>query len=366
MITDRDLQELLDYEAQHPVLSVYLNTDPAEGNADAYKLKLRSMLKDIDIPDDVDTVIRYFDHEHSWSGRSVAVFSCTAEDFFKVYPLAVPIRSRVRINDRPHVKPLADLLDSYGGYGVALVDKQGARLFYFHLGQLREQEGMVGETVRRTKRGGGSQAAGRRGGIAGQTDYADEVADRNIREAVDFATRFFTENNVRRILIGGTEDNVALFRSQLPKSWQSLVVGTFPISMTASKDEVLERAMEIGKEADERREAQLANAVVTSAAKGRGGAIDMMDTLNAIHEGRVQTLLIREGFRAPGSRCMQCGYVASPPVEACSFCGGETEQIPDAVELAVRKVMQSGGEVEVLHQNQVVKGLDKIGAVLRY
>jgi peptide chain release factor subunit 1 len=366
MITDRDLQELLDYQAQHSVLSVYLNTDPAEGNADTYKLRLRSMLKDADIPEDEDVVIRYFDHEHDWSGRSVAVFSCVPEDFFRVFPLAVPIRSRVRVSDRPHVKPLADLLDSYGGYGVALVDKQGARLFYFHLGQLREQEGMVGKSVRRTKRGGGSQAAGRRGGTAGQTDYAEEVADRNIKEAVDFATRFFTENKVRRILIGGTEDNVALFRSQLPKAWQSLVVGSFPIGMTASKDEVLERTMEIGAEAEERREAQLAKAVVTSAAKGRGGTIDVEDTLNAINEGRVQTLLIRDGFRAPGSRCVRCGYIAAPPSEICSFCGSETERILDAVELAVRKVMLSGGDVEVLHQGQVVKGFDKIGAVLRY
>ena len=45
-----------------------------------------------------------------------------------------------------------------------MVDKQGARLFYFHLGELREQEGVLGESVKRTKRGGGSQAAGRRGG----------------------------------------------------------------------------------------------------------------------------------------------------------------------------------------------------------
>ena len=30
------------------------------------------------------------------------------------------------------------------------------------------------------------------------------------------------ENNVRRILIGGTEDNVSFFRAQLPKAWRSL------------------------------------------------------------------------------------------------------------------------------------------------
>lgn len=366
MLTDRDLQELLDYKAQHSVLSVYLNTDPAEGSTEAHKLRLRSMLKDVNLPKDVEAVTLYLEHEHDWSGRSVAVFSCAPEGFLKAYSLAVPVRSRVRANDRPHVKPLANLLDSYGGYGVVLVDKQGARLFYFHLGQLREQEGVVGESVRRTKRGGGSQAAGRRGGIAGQSDYVDEVTERNIKDAVDVATHFFTENNVRRVLIGGTEDNVALFRNQLPKAWRSLVVGTFPISMVASHSEVLERAMEIGQEAEHRRESQLANAIVTNAAKGRGGVVNLEDTLNAVHEGRVQTLLLRDGFRAPGKRCKSCGYLSSLSMKSCPFCSGEMEDIPDSVELAVRRVMQSGGDVEVLQIDHALEGFDQIGALLRY
>ncbi|MBN2547532.1 MAG: hypothetical protein JXB15_00120 [Anaerolineales bacterium] len=366
MITDQDLKVLLQYQAKHPVLSIYLNIDPAAGNADAYKLRLRSMLKEVDLPTDVAAVTRYFDHEHEWYGRSVAVFSCAPEDFFKAYSLAVPLRSRVRVSDRPYVKPMADLLDSYGGYGVALVDKQGARLFSFHLGELREQEGMMGESVRHTKRGGGSQRPGSRGGVAGQTAYEEEVADRNIKEAVGFATRFFAENGVRRVLIGGTDDNVALFRGQLPKVWQSLIVGTFPISMVASHTEVLEKAMEIGREAEHRREAHLAHIVVTNAAKGRGGVVHLEDTLKAIHEGRVQSLLIRDGFRAPGNRCKSCGYLSSLPMESCPFCGGKPEEIPDAVELAVRQVMQAGGEVEVLSKDQAIKGFEQIGAILRY
>ena len=130
-------------------------------------------------------------------------------------------------------------------------------LFSFHLGELREQEGIVGETIRHTKRGGASAMPGRRGGMAGQTNYTDETAERNMRDAVNFAAHFFSENNVRRVLIGGTDDNVALFRSMLPKSWQSLIVGTFPMSMTASADEVLARAMEIGAQAELRQETEL-------------------------------------------------------------------------------------------------------------
>ena len=47
MISDQDLRELLSYQAKHAVLSVYLNTDPAEGSPETYKLHLRSMLKNL-------------------------------------------------------------------------------------------------------------------------------------------------------------------------------------------------------------------------------------------------------------------------------------------------------------------------------
>lgn len=366
MITDQNLQELLHYQPGKPILSVYLNTDPVNGNTDFHRRQLRAMLKDLEMPEDLEAVFEFVEHQHDWTGKSVAIFSCAPDGFLRAYPLAIPVRNRVRISDRPHVKPLADLIDSYGGYGVVLVDKQGARFFYFHIGELQEQEGLVGENVRHTKRGGGSQAPGRRGGIAGQTDYVEEVTERNMKDAVDFSIHFFSEKAVRRIVIGGTDDNVAMFRSLLPKSWQSLIVGMFPISMLASHTEVLQKAMEIGEDEERRRESRLVKTVITNAAKGRGGVTGLQETLNALREGRVQTLVILAGYRQPGTRCTRCGYLSTKSIETCPFCEGKMEIISDAVELAVRQVMRTGGEVEVLHNEQEETAQMKIGAILRY
>jgi peptide subunit release factor 1 (eRF1) len=366
MLAERDLQELLDYQSENPVLSFYLNTDPALGSADVYKLKMRSNLKGVNLEKDTAAIEKFFDHEYDWSGRSVAVFSCAKDNFFRAYSIAVPIRSRVRISNRPHVKPLVDLFDSFGGYGVALVDKQGARLFSFQLNELREQEGYLGEDIRRAKHGGGSQAAGRRSGEAGQTYHVEGVAERNMKEAARFASKFFAENKIRRVLIGGTDDNIHLFRSQLPKSWQSLIVGTFPMSMTASHAEVMSKALEIGQQAERKREQKMLESIITGAAKGRGGVIGLEETLGAIHEGRAQTLLISEGFRAPGYRCEECGFVTAQEYPQCPFCGSLFQKIPDAIEHAVRKVLQDGGEVEVLHKNLDLQKHGNIGAQLRY
>lgn len=366
MITEANLQELLTFKSEQPMLTVYLNTDPSLGNADGYRLELRTMLKKVDLPEDVRAVENYFSHEFDWTGRSVAVFSCAPRGFFRAYSLAIPVNSRVRIGNQPHVKPLANLLDYYGGYGVVLIDKQGARLFFFHLGELREQEGIVGETIRHTKRGGASAMPGRRGGVAGQTNYTAETAERNMRDAAHFAASFFSEYNVRRVLIGGTDENVALFRSLLPKSWQTLVVGAFAMSMTASADEVFARAMEIGSQAELRQESELLQRIVTATAKGRGGVLGLEDTLHALREGRLQTLVIQDGFRAPGYRCQGCGYLTATQHPSCQYCGGAFTHISDAVEMAVHSVMQAGGEVEVLQREAQVKGFEQIGALLRY
>jgi len=342
-----------------------MNTDMTEGTVDALKLRLRTLLKEVKLPDDEAAIHKYFEIEREWTGRSLAMFSCAAQNYFRAFPIAVPIRSRVFVGDQPYVKPLADLLDAYGGYGVALVDTQGARLFQFHLGELIEQEGIVGEEVRHTKRGGSSSLFGRLGGVGGKSRHSDELIDRNSKEEAEFAARFFEENHIRRILIGGTDKNVNLFKSHLPKAWQSLVMGTFPISMTSRPDEVQEKAFEIGQQAERRREMRLVENVITSAAKGAGGVLRLEDTLGAVHEGRVQTLVVQEGYRAEGFQCQGCGYLTTQEEMDCPFCGKPFLQITDAVEMAVRKVMKDGGAVEIVYENPKLAEVG-IGGILRY
>jgi hypothetical protein len=109
MLTEANLQELLHYQAQHPVLSVYLNTDPTEASTESHKLGFRSLVKQVNMPADVAALEEFIDHQFDWNGRSVAIFSCAAEGFVRAYPLAVPLQSRIRINNNPHVKPLVNM-----------------------------------------------------------------------------------------------------------------------------------------------------------------------------------------------------------------------------------------------------------------
>lgn len=367
MFSEKDLSEILEYRPGAPVLSVYLNTDPSTSSADAYRLRLRQMLKKYEdsMPQDTAAIERYVAHEYDWSGRSLALFSRAEDGFMRAFPLQVPLRDRARALKRPYVKPLADVLDNFGHYGVALVDQQNARLFHFHLGTLMEEESLEGEAIRRTKVGG-SQMPGGRGSASLSAHYVDEVTDRNLKGATKHASRFFQEKNVRRVLIGGTDETVARFIENLPKKWRSLVVGTFPVDMNSGPAQILEQALKVAQAAEHEKEARLVTSIVTAAAKGREGVVGLDETLGAVHVGRVQTLAISDGFRATGYRCNGCDYISGFKLEACPFCGGDFETIQDAVELAVSKVMEQGGDVEVVRDNSALEEAGNIGALLRY
>ncbi|MFP3853290.1 MAG: hypothetical protein ACLFWD_03240 [Anaerolineales bacterium] len=368
MWTESDLQELLSYESEGPTLSVYLDLDPASGTPEAHHLRLKEILRPLedDAEEDSKRVLRYFEQHQAELGRGAAIFSNQKDDFFRSFSLAVPVRSRARLLSQPFVKPLAQLLDSYGHFGVALIDQQSARFFHLHLGELAEETSWQGEPVRHTKRGGGSQAQGRRGGTAGQTRYSEEVAERNLKEAAQIAGQFFKRQKVRRIILGGSEANVAFFRDTLPKVWQTLIIGSFPIDMNASVNEVTERSLEVAEKAEHDQEQAIVSQLITTSSKGGEAVLTLDETLEAVHAGRVQHLVISEGYRQPGYRCQGCEYLTVQELPQCPFCGEAFQQIDDAVEFAVRKVLEGGGEVEIISHADKLDQAGKIGALLRY
>jgi peptide chain release factor subunit 1 len=364
-----DLRELAAYQAQTPVLSVYLDVDPTKHTTDEYKLALRQLLKRAEgaaAPEDIAAVERFFDHEYDWSGRGVAVFSCSSEGFWRAHSLPVSVTSRVTTARKPYVWPLAALVEAYGSYLVALVDRQGVRLSLFEMGELQATDGYMGEEVRRLKRGRGSSSGhGSRGGEFVSSQHEEETVKRNIRNEVDKIKTFWERHKPQHLILAGADPTVIQFREALPKHLQEKVIGSFNADMSASDVEVRERSLEILDQAERERERSLVEAVFTAAAKGRGGVIRLADTLGAAHEGRIQTLVVARGYHQPGYQCRNCHYITDQALEVCPFCGGTFAEIPDAAEALVTKVIEDSGQVEVIDDHPKIAEFG-VGALLRY
>lgn len=365
MFTQENLDELLAFDAgDDHVVSLYVNADPSDHPMETIKLQVRGLLKEVEAPEDVERIEQYFDLVHDWGKPGVAIFSCSAQDFFRAYQTAVPFRNRVRIKSKPYVKPLLHLTKYYANYGVILIDRVGARFFDFHLGELQDTAGAMGEDVRKLKHGHGSSAAGRRGGQGGARQE-DEQAQRNMRDAAEAAGHFFARKNIRRLFIGGTSENVAQFREMLPRQLQSCFAGAFPVDMDAGEQEVRERSLELLHELNAEREQRLVEQMLTNAARGSAAVTGLGPTLRMVSDGRVDTLLVSDGFRKPGFRHPASGYLAETADDDV-FGNADFEPVPDVVDEAVTRTLEQGGHVEVISDNAELEGAGRIGALLRY
>jgi peptide subunit release factor 1 (eRF1) len=373
MITQEDLQELLAFDPQSAqVVSLYLDADTSQQTSETIKLQVRTMLKDISsIETDAATIERYLDFSHDWGIPGLALFSCASRDFFRAYPTAIGFRNRLRVGRRPHLKPLTHLLDYYANYGVIVVDRVGARLFEYHLGELQKVAVTEGDDVRKLKLGGGwargggtTSAGGQRGGQGAR--HGEEVASRNMRDAATAAQKFFANRPIRRLFIGGTAENVAQFRENLSKQLQSRTAGTFAVDMNEGEREIHQRSLALLREANSEREQKVVRNLITTAAKGGNAVIGLDPTLKGIGEGRVQPLVISDGYRTPGFIDEHSKFLTVYEGDTLPFAESKLTAVEDVIEEAVSNTMELGGSVEIIRDNPDLEKAGQIGALLRY
>ncbi len=367
MITQEQFQVLLSYEpGEQKVLSLYLNTDSAQDSIEAMKLKAKNLLREAkNLPKDVHAVETYLNHSFDWKSPGLAVFSSRNGDFFAAYPTAVSFRNRLRLTPKPYLKPLGHLLDYYAHYGVVLADKVGARFFAYHLGELQESNGFMGEEIHKLKAGRGSSAIGRRGGTGGAS-REEENTRRNLREAASAAADFFNDHPIRRLFLGGTAENTAQFRDLLPKRLQSCLAGTFVIDMNAGEHDVRQETLRMLETANEAREKKLVNSLLGSAqASGGTAVLGLDDTLQAVSNRRVQTLLISDGFQQPGYVDYNSGFVVANLAKS-PLTVEELTAVDDVIDSAFTLSLNQGAHVEVIRDDPDLEKAGNIGALLRF
>jgi peptide chain release factor subunit 1 len=363
MMREQDLQELAELvTGDEPVLSLYLHLDRHNRSTDEHKLALRKLLEeaaaDGAAPADIERIERFFEHEFDRQAKSLACFSCQARKFWRAYPLLVPVPNAVYVGRRPYVKPLSDLWDNYECFAVVMIDREGARILTYRLGALSDTAGTLGSEVKRH----------RSGGIAAQKlqRVEDQEALRNLKDAAEWTTGYLTQRKVTKVILSGTEENLAEFRTQMPRSLADKVVGQISLDVNASPAEAWEQAYHVAQAAQKQQEADLLEQVITLARKGGAGALGLPDTLNALQQGRVHQLLVDPSLRRPGGQCSQCDAVVVEPESECPYCAGKLIPSQDVVNLAIHRAMDTGIKVSALEASPRLAEVGRIAAVLRY
>jgi peptide subunit release factor 1 (eRF1) len=364
VISNSDLRKLARFTAEKtPVLSLYLETDLSRQLKDQVKLVLRELVEQARAAgaaeDDLQRVVRYVDLEYDWQGRGLIIFSCQDDGLWQPFPLPVPVRSQAFVGEMAYLMPLSSLLDRYAPYTVALVGQEGARVFLVEMGGIVREEDTRGEPIKRHKQGGWSASRFQR--------HEDKLASANLRVAAEALARFCEASGCARLILAGTDENTARFRGLLPVHLRQAVVGTMPLDVAAGGVAIVERSRELLADLEEEQEQELVQRTITYALGGGAGVVGLANTLFALQEGRVLTLLVEERSTAPGFYCPSCDYLSVDESERCLFCGTmQSTPVSNVVERAVHKALLQGARVEVVSDSPALSQHGHIGALLRY
>jgi hypothetical protein len=168
------------------------------------------------------------------------------------------------------------------------------------------------------------------------------------------------------VLAGVSAATSELFRL-LPKSIRARVVASATISASATESQILEEILFIARKAEDKRDMDKAQMLITASAKGHNAVSELPDTLKALNEKRVRELIYAHGFTARGGVCEECDAVFPNDAASCDFCGLPLKPADDLVETAIGMAIAEGAAIEQFRGDAAKKlqSAGGIGAFLR-
>lgn len=361
MLTENDIRRAVEFESYDaPVLSIYLSVDPSKRTGEQYKVALRNLLASAEgaDPEDIKRVQNYIEMGYNRQGHSVIMFSCAKKDFWWAFSFAVPVEDFAFVSFRPYVRQLARMLDIYERCGVVHVDQEGARLYVFNMGVLENVEGYIGEEVKLHRSGGLENPRIQRQ----QTGQARQ----NLQEAAEVAEEFYRSNGTRRLILAGTDKNVARFKDLLSNRLRSIVIGQIAADANATHNDLRDKALQLAAKEEKREADAIIEEILTKATQGGAAVLGLAETLTAVQQGRAAHVVTLNDYAQPAYRFVDSGYILLELTEESDLQSGRVQKLPDAVESCLRRAMAQNIGVTVVEEHAGLAQMGKIGALTRY
>jgi peptide chain release factor subunit 1 len=386
-ITTDHLRELAETRsAQGKVLSLFINLDPREfATPPARATEISSVMDEAGrairhngslthaeraaLEHDLERVrVRLRDGVDTEGARGLAVFASQPAGLFEVLKLPRPVAHKVAIADHPCVEPLARI-----GTGelwwLLLVDRRHVRLLAGTV------DGLV-ELWRRDDKISGVRTQAGYSQSRGQGGHSESRYEKGMEKDVDDHLRAVAGElqdrlkgrRIAGLLLGGPKETVAQFQQHLHADVTRCVRGRFDTDVwNSSADAVLQAARPVLEELTERRDQEVLERIDEGLGTGGRAAAGLTDVLLAVHERRLDTLIVQDDFAARGTRCPQCGWLGVSAGGQCPADGTMTEQVDDVVEVAVARALAQDARVRYLPITDVkLEQNGSIVALLRF
>lgn len=291
--------------------------------------------------------------------RSLAIFCSTPDGLFETMKLTRPVDGRVVIDRAPYIEPLITAA-AQRRWLVALVNRRSARVLAGSPETLRERERVEDQVHGQHHQGGWSQANYER-------SVEKDVED-HLRQIAAIVNRRWREEQFDRLALGGPQEIVPRFEELLGEDVRANAApGRVDVEIgRATEAQVRAEVEKLVEEDDRRAEREALDRLAAGIGAGGRAAGGPEDTVAALNERRVETLLLEPGLDKQAARCPNCGLLVIQTSGLCPADGSELEQVERLGEAVVESALAQDAGVMLVRRYPDLGPLGGIGALLRF
>ncbi len=367
------LKKLSNIESsEFPFISVYLNAEPNEHGRDDFNVFLKKQLSEhqdkfkedskerVSFDKDIERISEYAEKIPA-SANGVAIFACSgADNFFKTVEFDVPFQNdRFFVFDKPHIYPMARLMDQNPRFAVVLADTNAAQIYVFQRGRILEQEEIQNEKTNRSEVGGWSQMRYQR--------HNDEIHQKHAKEVIEELAEIVREDNIKQIILAGNEVVVIpLLKEELTKDLEEKIVGTIRMDIKTPEKEILEAAEQAIKQHDTLKDTEKIDYLKEQNYDDGFGVTGVAKTLRALENGQVQELYISANFDEIEYNEGEINKILK---DYAPGNGGSMPNVKEARQIAdelIRQGIATADDVRFIEDEYLLKEFGGAGALLRF
>jgi peptide subunit release factor 1 (eRF1) len=312
---------------------------------------------------DLENLLRMAEALRGNSARAKAVFACASRRLWKEYelpPTSMP--TRLLLNRRFHLKPLATVFSEYPLVWIACIDRQSARFYELQFDEIRNV-GLLSNPQPRHGRSDGY--AGYDGGHAQR--HVDDEARRHFRQAAEILKNAAEKKQFEALVIACQDVNWPDLQGQLHPYVQKRLLGRFvPAAGVMSEERIRLETERVKREALVRhREGLIRETLDEARANGRG-ATGLRRVLRALELGEVDKLIMTHDYMARAVECTSCKHLDSHIVPYCPLCGRATRELEDVCESLVPAAMRNHIGLILTPAMDSLDQVGNIAAMLRF
>jgi peptide subunit release factor 1 (eRF1) len=335
----RDVQILLDHpKGEGMIVSCYADTSLAAGFQSFWSQRLKNEVAQVEqrlaadhqarlcFNRDVEVIRHALEDPAVQGTRGMAMFSAAERQFFQAFPLKVPVKDRLVLDEAPYLVPLLEAVHRQRRYLVVLSDSHRGRVYDAGWGRAQLIKEIDADVPRRQRSAGelwGKQQAT----IA---RHREDLILHYRKTLVREIEKAWPDAPFRGLILLGDHKAIESLRAMLPSFLAARVTHVAPHSWAGEQPTIDAEAQATLDEAFQAHDARLIEELERRLRENYLVVAGPQEVINALRNGQVgyPGYIVLEPDRGEmAARCTRCESLFTTMHTTCPFCQGTCEKV---------------------------------------